>query len=264
KAFLEHGDLMKGGELVFTMGAQPNRIWGRDLGFQSISKITEPAIVAVPVIKAESKAFKNQLTISLQPQTNVHYTTDGTEPSQKSKRFLRPFVIDRNTTVKAVTIDARGRSSAVVTGTFHRIPHDWKLSLLTRYSSQYPASGDSAVIDGLRGTMNWSGGAWQGYWETDFTAVVDLGKIQRLTKVGAGFLQDIGSWIWFPRRVEIELSKDGKSFTPAASIAFTSDATTIKDFVQTITPQDARFVRFRALNSGKNTWIFVDEILIEN
>ena len=78
-----------------------------------------------------------------------------------------------------------------------------------------------------------SGGEWQGYWEKDFAAVVDLGKVQTLTKVGAGFLQDIGSWIWFPRRVEIELSQDGKTFTPAASIVVPGNETTIKDFVQT-------------------------------
>jgi hypothetical protein len=202
--------------------------------------------------------------ISLQNPTKVYYTTDGSEPTPNSRMFVRPFRIDRNTTVKAVAIDARGRRSAVVTGKFHRIPHDWKLALLSSYSSQYPASGEAAVIDGLRGTMNWSGGAWQGYWEQDFVAVVDLGKVQRLTKVGAGFLQDIGSWIWFPRRVEIELSNDGKTFTPVKSVSVTTNETTIKDFVQTITPQNARFVRIRGINSGKNTWIFVDEFFVEN
>jgi predicted alpha-1,2-mannosidase len=264
KSYLEHADLLAGGELVFTMGSQPNRFFGLGFENQSVSKIDGPEIVSVPVIKAPSTAFKNQLMISLQSQTKVYYTTDGSEPTLKSTRFVRPFRIDRNTTVKAIAVDARGRRSAVVTGTFHRIPHDWRLTLLTRYSSQYPAGGDSSVIDGLRGTTNWSGGAWQGYWENDFEAMVDLGKVQRLTKVGAGFLQDIGSWIWFPRRLEVELSKDGKAFTPAASITFTTSNTTIKDFVQAIAPQDARYVRLRAVNSGKNTWIFTDEILIEN
>jgi hypothetical protein len=42
----------------------------------------------------------------------------------------------------------------------------------------------------------------------------------------------------------------------------TRDAT-INDYVQTITPQNARYVRVRAANSGKNTWIFADEILIK-
>jgi hypothetical protein len=264
KSYLEHRDLMAGGELVFTMGAQANRRWGVGSGFESVSKIDGPAIVPAPVIKSQSRAFKNRLMISLQNPTKVYYTTDGSEPTPNSRMFVRPFRIDRNTTVKAVAIDARGRRSAVVTGKFHRIPHDWKLSLLSSYSSQYPASGEAAVIDGLRGTMNWSGGAWQGYWEQDFVAIVDLGKVQRLTKVGAGFLQDIGSWIWFPRRVEIELSNDGKTFTPVKSVSVTTNETTIKDFVQTITPQNARFVRIRGVNSGKNTWIFVDEFFVEN
>ena len=68
--------------------------------------------------------------------------------------------------------------------------------------------------------------------------------------------------IWFPRRVEVELSKDGKTFTPAASITFTSADPGIKDFVKDIEPHDARFVRVRAVNSGKNTWIFVDEVFV--
>jgi hypothetical protein len=177
---------------------------------------------------------------------------------------VRPFAIDKNTTVKARAIDTRGRHSSVVTGSFHRIPHDWKLTLLSDYSSQYTAGGDSALIDGIRGTMNWTGGAWQGYWEKDLVAVVDLGKVQRVSEVGAGFLQDIGSWIWFPRRVEIELSVDGKSFTRVASMVHDTRDTTMQDYVQTIPPQNARFVRLRAANSGKNTWIFADEILIRN
>jgi hypothetical protein len=123
------------------------------------------------------------------------------------------------------------------------------------------------LIDGLRGTTNWTSGAWQGYWETDLVALVDLGNAQTVSKVGAGFLQDTGSWIWFPRRVEIELSLDGKNFTRVATIENDStqnrDGSTIKDFVQTIAPQRARYVRIRAVNSGKNTWIFADEILIE-
>jgi hexosaminidase len=134
---------------------------------------------------------------------------------------------------------------------------------LSEYSSQYTAGGDSALIDGLRGTMNWTSGAWQGYWEKDLVAVVDLGKVRRVSEVRAGFLQDIGSWIWFPRRVEIELSVDGQSFTRVASVVHDTRDTTINDYVQTITPQNARYVRVRAANSGKNTWIFADEILIK-
>ncbi|HEY2960827.1 MAG TPA: GH92 family glycosyl hydrolase [Pyrinomonadaceae bacterium] len=266
KSYLDHRDLMAGGELVFEMGAQPNRLWGSGPGNQPVSRIDGPAIVPAPIIKTASKAFRDRVEISIQSLSSgagVYYTTDGSQPTSKSTRFVKSFLIDRDTTVKAIAIDPRGNRSFVVTGTFHRIPHDWKLTLLSSYSSQYPGGGDAALIDGIRGTTNWSGGAWQGYWEKDLVAVVDLGKVQRISKVGAGFLQDTGSWIWLPRRVEVELSIDGKSFTPVASMTRQID-TTIADFVQEIPPQNARFVRLQATSSGKNTWIFADEILIEN
>src|SRR6185295_452201 len=78
---------------------------------------------------------------------------------------------------------------------------------------QYAASGELALIDGIRGNNNFSTGAWQGYQGQDFRAVIDLGKLQTVTSVGAGFLQDVGSWIWMPKRVEFEFSDDGKAFT---------------------------------------------------
>src|ERR1051326_9589854 len=87
-------------------------------------------------------------------------------------------------------MDAKGNYSLVTTGNFHRVLHDWKLSLLSEYSPQYTGGGDAALIDGLRGQTNWSSGVWQGYWEKDLVAVVDLGRVQKGSQVGAGFLED--------------------------------------------------------------------------
>ena len=85
------------------------------------------------------------------------------------------------------------RRSLVVTAKYHRIPHDWKITLQSNYSSQYTGGGDFALIDGIRGTTNWSGGAWQGYQGKDLVAVIDLGEVQQVSKVGAGFLA--GYWL---------------------------------------------------------------------
>ena len=266
RSYLDHRDLMSGGELVFEMGAQPNLQWGRGLGREPESSMDGSGFVPVPVIKTASKTFRKTLQVSiqsLQRGATLYYTTDGSEPASRSTRFLKPFVIDHDTTIKAIAIDRHGNHSFVVTGNYHRIPHDWTITLLSKYSSQYPGGGDSALIDGIRGTANWSGGAWQGYWEQDLVAVVDLGKVQPVSRVGAGFLQDVGSWIWLPRRVEFEVSIDGKTFTPVASLTAPQDADTIANLEASIAPQNARFVRLRATNSGKNTWIFADEIRIQ-
>lgn len=279
KSFFTHGDLMAGGELVFQMGAQPNMEWGVGENDVPVSRIAGEEIVPVPVIHAPGKTFKNRLEINIQGISNglnFYYTTDGSDPTPKSHRFEKPFFIDRSSIVKTVAVDRSGRSSQVATALYHKIPHNWTIKI-SKYSSQYPGGGDLGLIDGIRGATNWSGGAWQGYQGQDFVALIDLGKIHNVSQLGAGFLQDVGSWIWMPRRVDFELSLDGLNFVPALSIPNDiSDRdykVTIKGFVQTLKPQPARYVRIRAQNygkipswhasSGENAWIFVDEIIIE-
>ena len=284
KSYLDHADLMRGGELIFKMGPQPNTTWGTGPGNQPVSRISGATVVPVPVIKSTGKTFKRNLTIDIQPLARgarIRYTTDGSEPTERSTLFTRPFTIDKSMTVKAMAIDAR-RPSRVATAKFHRIPHDWKLTLLSKYNSQYPGGGDFAVVDGIRGTTNWTSGAWQGYWGKDFVAVVDLGKPQMISKLGAGFLQDAGSWIWMPRTVRFEVSLDGQNFVsvltipndvPDGSNPDFNVGTLAKDFVKNITRQQARYVRITAVNFGKipawhpghggDAWIFADEIIIE-
>ena len=262
KSFLTHQDLMAGGELVFTMGPRPNVRWGTGPGNEPVSRIDGPQIVPVPVIKAAGQTFRGRMEIAVAGIGDLYYTMDGSAP----QKFVKPFVIEADTTVKAFAIAADGRRSMVATAKFHRIPHDWKITLESRYSSQYTGGGDFALIDGLRGTTNWSGGGWQGYQGKDFVAVLDLGSVAEVSSVGAGFLQDMGSWIWMPARVEFELSMDGKSFEPAITIANDvfekQEGVIIRDFVKSIPPQKARYIKIRAVNLRAEGWVFVDEIFI--
>jgi len=273
KSFLLHKDLTNGGELVFMMGPRPNVRWGTGPGNEPVSRIVGAEIVPVPVIKAAGQTFRKRLEIELTGIGDLYYAIDGSKP----QRFTKPFSIEADTTVKAFAMAADGGRSMVATAKYHRIPHDWKITLESPYSSQYTGGGDFALIDGIRGTTNWSGGGWQGYQGKDFVAVLDLGSVQEISSVGAGFLQDMGSWIWMPARVEFELSLDGKDFDPAITIANDvsekQEGVVTKDLVKSIPPKKARYVRIRAVNFGKipawhpgsggDAWIFMDEIVIQ-
>ncbi|HJX92995.1 MAG TPA: discoidin domain-containing protein [Pyrinomonadaceae bacterium] len=167
--------------------------------------------------------------------------------------------------------------SQVTNATFLKLPHSWDLTLNTKYSSQYSGGGDQALIDGIRGTTNFSSGAWQGYQGSDLIAIVDLGQTQSVSRLGAGFLQDVGSWILMPVRVDFDVSTDGVNFVQVLSIANSVSnqnyETLIKDFTGTISPRMVRYVRMHARNFGKlpawhagaggDAWIFADEILVE-
>jgi len=231
------------------------------------------------LIKTSGKTFKDRLEVSLETargDLKIHYTTDGREPDRNSTLFTRPFFIDRTTTVKARAVGATA-SSLIATARFHKVSQNWTIKLLSKYNRQYTAGGDRGLIDGVRGTANFGDGTWQGYQGQDLIAVVDLGTTQNVSKLGAGFLQDVGSWIWMPRSVDFELSNDGLNFVRALSL--TNDisdkdyGTIIKDMVGTITPRSARYVRITAHTYGKipawhpgagdEAFIFADEIIIQ-
>jgi predicted alpha-1,2-mannosidase len=293
KSFITDADLKRGGLLVFRMGDRPNPAWGagRDA---PVSKIEGDALVPVPAVDAAASVFRGSLEVSLRAgasarMTNaktrvtnasarkIYYTTDGSEPTPASKLYAGPFEVTRDTTVKAAAFTSDGRRSLTASAVFRRAPHDWTIKILSRYSPQYAAGGDEALIDGVRGTLSFNTGAWQGYQGQDFEAVVDLGRDETISKLGAGFLQDVRSWILFPRRVEFSLSTDGEHFTHALAVADdvpdnTTEALT-KEFGGAINPQRARYVRVRAESYGKlpawhpgaggDSWIFVDEIIVE-
>src|SRR3569832_1602684 len=107
--------------------------WGVGAGNEPVSRIVAPEIVPVPVIKAAAQTFRGRLQIELASldakPVDLHYTTDGSEPPAKSQRFTTPFFIEAATTVKAFAIAADGRRSLVATAKYHRIPHDWKITL---------------------------------------------------------------------------------------------------------------------------------------
>src|SRR5205809_3392389 len=99
-----------------------------------------------------------------------------------------------------------------------RVPNNWSVKIATRYGRQYTGGGDEGLIDGIRGSVNFASGEWQGYQGQDFVATIDLQKVTEVRKVGGGFLQVARSWIWMPTHIEFETSVDGVNFTKIADI----------------------------------------------
>ena len=278
-SFLTHRDLMSGGELSFKMGPRPNQRWGSGPAAAPVARIIDDEFLPTPVIKATARTFKDRLEVNVDTvrrNLKVHYTTDGREPDRNSPAITGPFFIDQTTTIKTRAFDTAG-SSLVATATFQKVPQNWTIKLFSTYNRQYTGGGDAALIDGVRGSTNFGDGAWQGYQGQDLVAVVDLGITQNVSKLGMGFLQDVGSWIWMPRSVDFEVSTDGVNFAPALTlnndVSDKQYGTIIKDLVGAVRPQPARYIKVTARNYGKipawhpgaggDAFIFADEIIIE-
>jgi hypothetical protein len=241
---------------------------------------SEMNFVAVPVIESGGRVFKSQTMVTLKPTSpnlKLFYTTDGSDPNLSSSEYKMPLSIDKSTQIKAIAVNPKGVKSQAVEAEFLKRPNDWTVSIAAKYNLQYTGGGDEGLIDGLRGTTNFASGAWQGYQGQDFVATVDMQRVSEITKVGGGFLQNAGSWIWMPTHIEVETSIDGVNFAKVADIktdiAPDDMESKVRDYVQTISPVRARYIRVHAYNLGKipawhpgagnDAFIFVDEIIIE-
>jgi hypothetical protein len=155
------------------------------------------------------------------------------------------------------------------------MPHNWKLSLNSKYTPQYNAGGDEGIIDGIYGNENWRKGEWQGYQGQDFECIIDLGATKNISEFSSNYLQDTRAWIIFPAETEYLVSMDGKKFISAGKVMNTIPAddykTQLKNFELHLPKTvKARYVKVVAKNFGKlpewhqgaggDAYIFIDEI----
>jgi len=279
KSFILHKDIMSGGELIFEMGTEPNKNWGVEKSDLPVSEIKEHIITPVPFVKTGSRTFVETTEVSLgsiSEDLDIYFTLDGSEPTLESNKYFEPFVLSESAILKAFAYSEGMPKSNTLVAEFHKIPIGRKIKLNTDYANQYSAGGDLALIDFIRGPLNFRTGAWQGYHGVDLDAIVDLGSIQLINKIEVGFLQDVGAWIFMPIEVQYYVSRDGKNFqnigTIINDVSHRMLGVNIKNFALNFATK-ARYIKVVAKNQGvcpdwhvgegQPAWIFADEIVIE-
>ncbi len=280
KSYINHEDILKGGRLVFEMGNTPNKKWGISRRSVPPSSIDEQPIVSSPVIISQGKTFIDSMPIQLQsnnPTCTVYYTQDGSDPNQLSKPYTQSIVLDSSCEIRLIAYDSKRNNSAIISEKFLKIDDSRSIKINTQYANQYAAGGERALVDQLRGGLNFRTGYWQGY-QGDLVCVVDLGSQQTIHRLSLGLLQDIRSWIFYPPLVQFSYSSDGIRFSKKVSVATAHPDTDYEPSQKEASlifkkPVQARFVRVEAANygqcpswhlgSGGQTWIFADELTVE-
>lgn len=277
KSYLMHADVVQGGHLSFVMGNQPGS-WATDDDNVPVTGIEEGLILPVPYFVASGSKIKDSITVHINsntPGARIYYSLDGSTPTQNSKLYEAPVVLHNTSTITAVAWkDGLGFSKPVVSS-YYKPDMSRSIEIFSQWHPNYHSGGSDALIDGLRGAPNWRLGGWQGYQGTDFEAIVDLGSIKPVSYLGAGFTQDVRSWIWMPAQLTFEISNDGKSFRKALEINNTvaSDDYELQqhDLGGKLNAR-ARYVRVKAKNFGRipqwhlgaggDAYIFIDEIIV--
>lgn len=168
--------------------------------------------------------------------------------------------------------------SQVVQQNYSRVQTDMKVTYLTQPAPQYTENGPEGMVDGVYGNINYRIGGWQG-WQEDMVAVVELEKVKTVKHVGAHCLENMRSWIFFPKSVSVEYSLDGQIWKPYGEVKNTQfvpvherqEESVVHCFAVNGSAQ-AKYLKITLHNygllpdwhisAGQQAWLFVDELEI--
>lgn len=150
-----------------------------------------------------------------------------------------------------------------------------KVTLQNASVPEYPAKGPRTLTDGTPGYTDFSYN-WLGFYGTDMVATIDMGVAKNITGLRMHFLDDPRHWIFLPSKITIEVSDDGVSFRPFATIPTPAIE---EHYERTVTPfqtegrAKARYVRVTANNlpalpewryrENKKPMIACDELYVQ-
>lgn len=135
------------------------------------------------------------------------------------------------------------------------------------YSPHYPAQGNTALTDGIRGDWTYGDGCWQGFIDGDrLDVTIDMETVTPIHSVTAAFMQVTGAEVFLPESVTISVSDDGTNFTDLEHRTFEVAKEIPIQFTDISWKGNAtgRYIRYQA-QAGKEFggWIFTDEIIVK-
>jgi hexosaminidase len=225
-------------------------------------------------------SVKKQVKLTLANEMNypsIRYTLDGSDPTTSSRLYRSPILISKTTTVKGGAFHKGALLGKVTTQKALIHKASFKPVILKYAYERYNGGGEYGLVNGLRGSQTFADGNWQGFHQSDLDAVIDLGKPMPIKRIAAGFLNNTGSWIFYPTVVEFSISVDGEHFSNAGRFEIplpdSHREPSIRELTQDLSSLKARFVRVFAKNvgtcpewhpgKGDKAWLFVDEIVVE-
>ena len=207
----------------------------------------------------------------------IHYTLDGTEPTEASPTYSAPIRIDQSANFRAVSIRPNGKSKLIAKDIQFNKATLRPTELLTTPHKRYTHNGAATLTDGLKGGDIYSSNEWLGFYTDNAVAVIDLGEKTSVSKVGTHANVDMGAWIMGCAGFQVAVSDDGKSYRQVLDKDYPMPAETnlkgIETYEESFEPVEARYVkvtvkRFQSLpkghaGAGQPPFLFIDEIMVD-
>jgi len=213
-----------------------------------------------------------KLSVSLEsdfPEYEIRYTMDSSQPNAQSTLFKKPISINNDFVLKAQHF----KNGNALGNTFSReykyhLALGKKLDFKNPPNEHYKTGGAQTLINGVIGSLPWSGNEWLGWRGEAMEATLDLGLVEEVHKIKVSFLQAKESWIHLPKQVHvyvgrseesakrIELTKSGSDYIYEGDINQYAQVLSIKAIPLNSIPKGNP-------GAGQKPWLFCSEIIIE-
>lgn len=232
--------------------------------------------LAQPIAKFESVFFDKKMSLALafnQPGSTIRYTTDGSEPTENSKKYQEEIIINKHfTTIKAKSFAGGFMPSETLTNQFFSLGQKITTINTSPPNPKYPGTGNFGLNDNKSGGKSLNHNTWLGFDSDSVTIDLSLEKTAEITQVLLHVLNNQGAWIFLPEKIEV-YRVDGNTPMLLASQSFetmkepdTEAKALVIDF-QAIKAKELRIIIVPLASlpdwhagKGRKAWFFVDEI----
>jgi uncharacterized membrane protein len=239
------------------------------------------AALKAPIIHVEKDIFVDSVEVSFEINfrgVDLLYTLDGTTPDSTSSKYTDPLILTETSEIKVIAFKEGWETSPPASRTVVKAAfRAQNIQLSSPPNDRYKGEGGLTLTDFVKGSISFTDGKWLGYEGRDFTATLDLGEVAEVSNVAVSALEATGSYIFFPKAIEVQLSTDGKVFQDAVQriipITKGPEPPLMNSFPLGFDPKQARYVRVKIKSHLKNPawhpapgapcWIFIDEIMVE-
>lgn len=217
----------------------------------------------------DKQRFVVKMSTELYPH-EIHYRTDGGVPTSSDPIYTEGdsiFLTDSATLVAGIFRDGQLIGEPTVQRLDYHKGIGHKVKWLTPIGGGYPAGGiETALLDGLRGSITYMDGRWLGNVSSQSTVgIIDLGEPTMIESVSTKCMHDLDPWVHMPEWVELSVSMDGKKFETVERIASKTDPKDTRLRFETFTFRPhvtAQYLKIEYHLPLKDKFLFTDEIVI--
>jgi len=203
----------------------------------------------------------------------IYYTTDGTYPSVSGQLYTEPITIKGKKTLKLASFDQNKIISGVNEENFETsLSTSREVFTYPKPSKRFPGLSSFLLTDGIKGTDNPLDGRWVGFTGSNLSILLDLGANFPVHNFGMDFLTHPTIGIYLPDSISVEISLDGKNFTPL--VQFSKKQMVNMQMAKRLklyhefNPVNARYIHIKAVipppgpEDNGRAYILTDELMV--